>query len=274
MAHASLALLALSLAAGKPSKLADFSHQFHIETAEAACKVCHDVSTSSGRPVTDFDKGCKSCHEDGYPAYNPLPKLGALAVEFPHRAHAEKMECTVCHSGIPTDKIVAGAPVMGKDRCFACHAEKNVPVSMTACVRCHGENRKLIRPADHGGDWLLRHGSTAAWRIPEGEHGKDCKQCHGKSACTECHDQMAPGDHTGLWRARMHGLAAQWDRDRCKTCHETGTCVRCHQQTEPMNHAGPWKQVHGLVAGSRDSESCAVCHRTSECAACHAGNRK
>ena len=84
-----------------------------------------------------------------------------------------------------------------------------------------------------------------------------------------CHNLVMPRSHNGLWRVRMHGLAASWDRDRCKTCHESGVCVRCHATERPLNHVGNWGTVHGLAASTSDNEHCATCHRGSFCVQCH-----
>ncbi len=269
MVTAQLAIVALLVAAGPtPRGPVDFSHQHHLGLG-LECTACHDAASGPGVPQLKLENGCIECHDNGAPEHRPLPKIRKLDVVFPHREHAEKFACTTCHSSIPDDKITEGEPVLTNARCFSCHEEKKVGVSTTACARCHGENRKVLRPASHGPDWRSTHGAQAAWNVSDGAHGQDCRQCHSKSSCTECHDQLAPRDHTGLWRQQAHGIAAQWDRDRCKTCHETSTCVRCHQTTEPANHAGPWLHIHGLAAGARVSESCSACHQPNWCAACH-----
>ena len=271
MATVPLALMIILAAGSGQAGPAEFSHQQHLGKG-LECVACHDVTSRPDKPVLQLLKieSCSACHQRGVPEYKALPAQRPLDLAFPHRAHAEKLRCTECHQGIAEDKLpTAGAPVMDKQTCFACHQEKQVPVSMTACARCHGIDLKSTRPKTHGPDWRLTHGQQAAWSVADGEHGQDCRQCHSKSSCTECHDQMAPQNHTGLWRMQTHGIAAEWDRDRCKTCHETSTCVRCHQTTQPMNHTGAWINLHGLAAGSRVSESCSVCHQPAWCAACH-----
>ena len=274
MSRASLALLVLLFAAGPtPAGAADFSHAAHLARG-LECAACHEVKSAPARPHLNLENGCVKCHESGAPQSQPLPTQRHLDAVFPHTAHA-KFACTTCHLGVTDDKIPpGGGPVLTQQQCASCHAEQHVGVSSNACERCHGEDRTKVRPATHGPNWRKTHGAEAAWRTAYDEHGQDCRQCHSKSSCTECHDVMAPTDHTGLWRMQAHGIAAEWDRDRCKTCHETATCVRCHQVTEPMNHAGPWLQLHGLAAGARVSESCSVCHQPAWCAACHAASTR
>jgi hypothetical protein len=113
----------------------------------------------------------------------------------------------------------------------------------------------------------LSHGETARWH--PGEHGKDCALCHARSACVSCHRSTMPRSHTGLWRERLHGKEAEWDREACRTCHETGACVSCHRRTQPLNHRGDWIANHGRISGFE--EGCTVCHSSSWCRDCHSG---
>jgi c(7)-type cytochrome triheme protein len=275
MAHAALALLALVLVSGAadaagpaPAAPSIFSHQAHLNRG-LECASCHDVTSAAGAPGAPAMSSCTACHQLGAPELQALPKIRALGAVFPHRVHAEKLACESCHAAIAEDQEVAG-PQLTPQQCISCHAEQRAGVPANACARCHGVDLKTVRPASHTPEWTKTHGAAAAWIASDAEHGQDCKQCHSKSSCTQCHDQQPPADHTGLFRMQAHGVAAEWDRDRCKTCHETGTCVRCHQITEPTNHAGPWLQLHGLAAGGQVSQSCSVCHQPAWCASCHA----
>ena len=263
-----LALLALSLplAAAAAAPVA-FSHKIHVGDQEVPCKSCHDLKADGLPPLKT--KGCTKCHEDGPPAYQG-PTARKLKAQFPHKAHADKLECASCHKDVLADGHDGSQPLLARAECSRCHAEKKVTVAEGTCARCHGADLKTVRPADHDATWKVRHGAVSKWR-GYGDHGTSCNGCHSPATCTSCHAENAPRDHNGLWRVRAHGLSAEWDRDRCKTCHETGTCIRCHSTTPPMNHNGAWKQTHGLVAGSRVNDTCNVCHRAAECAACHSG---
>ncbi|HEY3446774.1 MAG TPA: cytochrome c3 family protein [Myxococcales bacterium] len=257
-----LALLGAA-AAAKP-----FSHKLHVEEQEIGCKSCHDTTKPEGLPTLKT-KGCGKCHEDGPPPYQG-PTARKLGVKFPHAAHAAKMECAECHRDVLADAHADTAPLTEPKRCFACHEEKKVPLAGTSCARCHGEDKKRDKPADHDGAWRERHGDASRWRV-FGDHGKACNDCHKPATCTSCHMTQEPRSHNGLWRVRTHGLSAGWDRDRCMTCHESGTCIRCHQDTKPVNHTAGWQSRHGLVAGARSNETCNTCHQPGWCAACHAG---
>lgn len=260
-----LAVLALALvgaAAPKP-----FSHKIHVEAQEMPCQGCHDTKVD---PPALKTKGCNNCHEDGPPPYAGPRSARLSKIKFPHLAHAAKLDCARCHKDVVEEKHAAAQPLVAPTDCAKCHEEKKVAVSMPACARCHGEDLKRARPADHDGAWPLRHGAEAHWRV-FGDHGKTCADCHRASTCTSCHLTTEPKSHTGLWRVRTHGKAAGWDRDGCRTCHETGLCVRCHSETKPINHTAGWMQTHGLVAGARTNETCNVCHQTGWCASCHAG---
>jgi c(7)-type cytochrome triheme protein len=263
----SLLALPVALLGAAAAAPAAFSHKLHVGEQEVPCKSCHDLKPE-GLPTLKT-KGCGKCHEDGPPAYKG-PTALKLKVAFPHSKHSAKLECATCHKDVLEDRHDGKLPLVAPKQCASCHAEKDVALPAAACARCHGTDIRLTRPADHDGSWTKRHGVESGWRVYD-QHGKTCTDCHRTSTCRSCHNQQAPADHNGLWRARTHGLGAEWDRDRCKACHETGTCIRCHQSTPPMNHTGAWRQTHALVAGSTSNDTCNACHQAGWCAACHAG---
>ncbi|MFH1811424.1 MAG: cytochrome c3 family protein [Pseudomonadota bacterium] len=262
-----LSLLAV-VATARADEAKPFSHKFHLEEAGAACTDCHQADPAKKSGMGLNAESCSNCH-DPAPVYVLQPRHRRLDVAFPHLAHVDKakLECLACHGDMPVDSIVAGKPVLTQERCVACHAENKVSVAENQCVRCHGVDQKREKPTDHQKTWLARHGTESRWRVFD-EHGQQCQLCHGERACQTCHLSRLPRDHNGLWRTRMHGSAASWDRDRCKTCHETGTCVSCHRSAAPVSHRGDWRHLHGRVAGGFDS-NCTVCHQPSRCVSCH-----
>jgi hypothetical protein len=246
----------------------DFVHKMHIEEG-AECTTCHDTESGEGLPGLKKE-ACEDCHDEGAPGWK-LPKRAArLPIRFPHKIHAEAGECKDCHEKTIEGSQVAGQPILTHADCLACHEENGVEVSGGNCAACHGSDPRKEPPGDHRHGWLNRHGEESKWRVFDA-HGKDCSLCHRSATCLNCHKTRRPKNHSGLWRMRTHGLAAEWDRETCKTCHETGTCIRCHRSTEPLNHKGGWRATHGLAAQTRSNQHCAVCHNLSWCAACHQG---
>ena len=265
-------VLASSVAVGAQLARADdaaplFSHQFHLEEAGAECGGCHVDVEGKRLPQLNLEH-CVDCHDEA-PAWRLETRGRELAAAFPHRVHEGVGECAECHAGVPQDKIVSGAPVVEQVGCDSCHDEQGAELPAARCAACHGRDERAAPPADHAKPWRARHGTEARWRVFD-QHGQDCQQCHGRDACTGCHRERRPTDHSALWRVRMHGSAASWDRDRCKTCHETGACVRCHRSSTPMSHRGAWASQHGRAAGGFDS-NCTICHQRAWCVACHNG---
>ncbi|MBN2358474.1 MAG: cytochrome c3 family protein [Deltaproteobacteria bacterium] len=258
-----LALPAGGLLAGE-SRL--FSHRQHVTDLGAACDDCHRTATT-GLPKLDRET-CASCHQE-LPAWRLPGRSRSLAIEFPHTAHAAGLACRRCHAEVIADRIADGAPLLERAACESCHGEVGVASGERACRGCHGVDERGIVPADHRQTWLARHGREARWRVFD-DHGRDCAACHRSEACAGCHRERMPRDHSGLWRVRMHGSAAAWDRDRCRTCHETGVCERCHQTSEPVSHRGAWRKNHGFAAGGFDG-NCTVCHQRAWCLGCHRG---
>jgi len=253
-------------------KLHDFVHAVHVNFKED-CDFCHKRGPGDQAPELD-EKACEHCHDErGTPARR-LPGAGRklVGIEFVHRDHEKDNECEECHRSTIDDTHAAGTPMVSPDLCISCHSEDDAkkPIARRECRRCHDLNRRNVAPEDHTRTWLARHGRQVRWD-PEGGHGERCNECHGTSACVACHRNQRPVSHNGLWRLRMHGTAAMWDRDRCRTCHETGACVSCHRRTPPQNHKGAWLSIHGLAAASQLDSRCLTCHARAECIDCHRG---
>lgn len=240
-------------------------HRLHIDDAELECDGCHQADNSVPSGMGLNKEACIDCHDET-PAYKLPNKHRRLKAAFPHRLHSG-LKCLDCHADMPDEKYQNGVAVMEQAACTNCHAKRKVKLPESNCLKCHGRDEKRAKPADHGGDWMTQHGREARWRVHE-QHGQACTLCHTERACQACHLTQKPADHGALWRARMHGSAAAWDRQRCKTCHETGTCVACHRTASPPSHRGDFIKRHGQMVDGFDN-NCTVCHRRSECIACH-----
>lgn len=263
-----LMVLLLSLAGlayGEDAKL--FSHKKHADEG-AECGDCHD--SSSEGVLLPTKETCGQCHDED-PVFGAKPAVSArkLIVKFPHVKHAESLECKSCHKAVSEESQKAGEAILTFDKCKECHGENGVEISEKTCIKCHGVKMRHNSPTDHKKAWITRHGKESSWREFD-DHGKECSLCHREQTCKNCHRLNKPTDHSGLWRIRLHGKDAEWDRGRCKTCHETGTCVNCHRTTRPNNHKGNWRFLHSKAAGG-SSDTCKVCHRIYEpqCAECH-----
>lgn len=269
-AAVALSLLALVLApaAFRADERPVFSHETHLGE-DLECSACHDLG-DEGEAAKLILTGCEDCHDEGAPGTRLEAEARPLkGLRFPHATHVDAAECKDCHAATMADEQKAGEPVMEFGRCVSCHQENEVATPAAACASCHGVDQRRVEPASHDRAWTERHGREAQWSVVA-DHGEDCYACHSRDACRRCHTQTKPRSHTSLWRMRVHGTAASWDRSGCQTCHETGTCISCHSRTAPLNHRGAWMATHGLVAGSRTDERCTTCHSASQfCAACH-----
>jgi len=260
------------------------SHRVHIRFIERCtdcskdCTDCHALDKKTDSYVLNRDF-CRKCH---VPSPPPARKIYMKArkmkgVSFRHAVHKRTksgvvITCHDCHKSTIEDEETKNQPLVAPEHCLSCHADMRVGFSERRCDRCHLEKKKSrVEPLSHHQKWRETHGERARWRDISG-HGTQCALCHDNAACVACHRTERPRNHTGLWRVRMHGTAAQWDRDRCKTCHETGTCIACHRRTPPINHRGNWVSNHGRVAGFE--ERCTVCHNAGWCTDCHRGNNR
>lgn len=279
-----LLTLPLIAAAQSPDRII-IPHDVHFEN-DVDCATCHDGVESSTSALevfrpdmdtcadchdVDDDDTCAMCHTDVDTAGEWTPGVFGASL-FNHAAHVgDGMDCTACH-GDP------GAPTMPvKADCRACHDTAD---AYTDCRLCHDGGFELT-PADHGGDWEHLHGLEA--RLD----GDRCEECHGPSACLECHagDNVAPRVHE-LGFAWNHGMVARSGELECTTCHqEPADCVSCHraERVLPLNHSradwlSPMDGGAHAVEGLFDLESCVACHDAGAseptCARCHEGGAR
>ncbi len=256
-----------------------FSHTTHLafqktEDRSIACVDCHELKTGNSSPTLK-KQFCANCHDTPGPPRWKLPGAGQELIEeikFQHEAHQETVKCEQCHETTLEEEHKPGTPLVAPERCLSCHSQKTNKkrISKRACVRCHVTVKNRFAPESHKKTWRVRHGRQERWSPARG-HGKRCSLCHSNASCVACHRTERPRNHTGLWRLRMHGTNARWNRDRCKTCHQTGACISCHRRTPPQNHRGAWKAIHGRVARSKSNEHCITCHSLPWCADCHRG---
>lgn len=265
-------------------KIQQPSHRTHLRFIERCddcnkdCTDCHALNkeTDAYRLNRDF---CHKCHlPSPPPAWKiPIKARKMKGISFSHAVHERRRDgveitCRDCHESTIEDDQTKNQPLVAPERCFSCHADRRVGFSKRSCGRCHQEKRKnRVQPSTHDKKWRETHGEYTRWNV-DSAHGEACALCHQNAACVACHRNERPRNHTGLWRVRMHGTAAMWDRDRCKTCHETGACISCHRRSPPVTHRGNWVSNHGRVAGFEDR--CTVCHNSSWCTNCHRGNSR
>lgn len=86
--------------------------------------------------------------------------------------------------------------------------------------------------------------------------------------------------HTADFRDRVHGLAAQTDRQGCLGCHEASSCDECHLEEPPEWHSelfrdtqrgSSWLDEH-ITIGLDHRHACLECHAHrfhTQCADCH-----
>jgi hypothetical protein len=118
------------------------------------------------------------------------------------------------------------------------------------------------KPSSHDMSWLHRHGPLSKANLEE------CIQCHkDQVSCKQCHQEVAPRNHTPSWIKTGHGLEARWDRSNCIACHKEDSCIECHQNTPPSSHRPGWGG-----SGSSQQRHCGTCHyplQDSTCFVCH-----
>lgn len=164
--------------------------------------------------------------------------------------------CGDCHAGVGHN--VAGGASYNRfasmDKCLGCHNTKR----LQKCDLCHSKKTGsgLSEPAKmgllaHDSGWGRRHGSA---------NTRDCRLCHDKKFCAECHETEMP--HPSKWPL-VHGRAALAESG-CDACHRGKFCDACH--VLPMPHERDWE--HGTPA-RKQRGLCDRCHAEKSCDDCH-----
>jgi hypothetical protein len=323
-----------------------FDHAYHTRKSDdergikgegLSCEFCHenvsDQADAIGRDIPGHET-CESCHGDWIgDQEKPAPmsecarchsdldptgtstraqklQIPAPNVKFAHADHVTKasLDCTECHSQVPSKTLATRDDYPTMDRCIACHQSRGVS---TACKTCHvtGATGRVVTEyaagklmpvryhgfAAHTGDFLRDHAEPAQ-RQPD-----FCRQCHSQDDCLQCHDGFARNVryHAGDWIA-VHGLRSRGDDYRCQSCHRLQSfCLDCHVRTGvataaalPKDRGGEiptarfalrvphprtadgWlnpasRNFHGFHA-QRNIRACASCHQEQYCLTCHA----
>jgi hypothetical protein len=261
-----------------PPRLA-FSHRVHVDEG-LDCGNCHIGAEDSDEPGMPSLRGCMLCHSDIDAEKAPErraaalfdengvrgPRTAALGDEviFSHLGHVEAgLDCAACHGDLAGRDDLGSDAAVPMAECVACHQRADAPADR--CATCHSEIDADWAPPSHAVAWTRLHGGVAQAEL--GGPRNDCALCHTESACTSCHREQPPENHTNYWRSRGHTFTASMDRASCSTCHQSDFCNRCHAVTEPLSHRGAF--------GGTLSTHCLGCHfplsAEEGCGVCHKG---
>lgn len=177
-------------------------------------------------------------------------------IKFSHKAHAELVECKVCHSAAANSISLKVIAYPNHDNCKDCHDVEND----SQCSTCHFEGKfePLVRSKSelifnhsfhvndknmdcktcHKGLETVDYSSELASPNPMME---DCYTCHNNksfasNACESCHISTAnliPQDHKSVSYISSHKFAANSIDANCQMCHDikTNSCQTCHVAT-------------------------------------------
>ncbi|GDX80533.1 hypothetical protein LBMAG42_23440 [Deltaproteobacteria bacterium] len=161
--------------------------------------------------------------------------------KFDHKAHGPtftkiKMTCLACHQvggmsipGTPSEELNKTFLVPPEASCHQCHAPgqgglgsgEGYPAAPKRCATCH---EHVKEPESHGPSWIDFHGIDATMSTT------DCKTCHMRSWCADCHDRRDDATHRvhdSSWLS-VHPIAARSKVGSCDTCHVQAECTSCH----------------------------------------------
>jgi hypothetical protein len=251
---------------------------------------CVDCHLKDDRHRGKLGRDCGKCH---------IPAKGAPKFDHDTMTHFRRTgrhrqaACALCHqprrasAPPPTLAEWRRTAVPALDRtfpvrgthCADCHRDPHNGYVGTDCAQCHTTSgfrnlsgaARAIKPNDHRGAWIRLHATLPPEEAETSAASNSCSICHGVPGCRNCHRTHPPRTHTGLWRLKTHGSAADFDSQSCRVCHSTGSCVGCHRRTPPLSHRGAWGTRHGYAAGGFGDNNCFVCHGRAHCAQCHTG---
>ena len=243
-----------------------FDHGFHITSAGAQCKDCHEGATTSVSASDNLnptmktcatchdvkdEKSCNTCHYD-----KKFSKLipAERNIIFSHKFHLDKgKQCTDCHMGLEKVKYASDVPTSypNMESCASCHDKKT---ATNNCEACHTNLTSLVPKTHLNSNFLNEH------KVSSESGNSNCMMCHSDNFCQACHTvSKYKGENTpknfyapyytkesGVRTDRAalqklsnmhtlnyqftHGLDATQRSFECKTCHDpVEFCVSCHQ---------------------------------------------
>lgn len=223
------------------------------------CSVCHEVNMDEPDP-----EDCAVCHTDPEWTVTPREEILSAEVIWSHEPHVDaEVACAECHAD-PDARVLPKGRLM--PFCMDCHAKARP--ELNECSVCHERLRKDVIPATRDGS-PIAHNAPQIWENVHGQESRMdplfCSYCHDvPNACDDCHSKNPPQSHTLVWRRKVHGLRAAWDRQNCAVCHAEESCTKCHEKTAPSSHRNGW--------GDPFNRHCAECHfppDTTTCKTCH-----
>lgn len=287
-------------AARKSTRTADWNLPAHPE-----CEVCHDLAAAAEGKPTDPRSDCQVCHPGFDQTAQKAPpriELPPANLRFDHKVHVDrKVECTVCHEGVPNAALATRMELPKMATCLRCHDGRTASGDCSTChlTQARGGPLQLAFPSgllkpmagnpqgmDHGPRFELNHGTRAATQRAT------CMACHGEAECQRCHDALQkpllvhPNDFITTHPAFVRGNIL-----KCDSCHRFQSfCAACHERAgigmdaDPALlarnlrvHPDPAEWIQGTgprshgVAASRDLRQCIACHREESCGRCHRG---
>ena len=259
-------LFAGEMKAEDNSKVIKFNHGLHVNDVGVKCEDCHSKvlsSTSSKQNLNPGKKDCAICHDMNdrnectlCHYENVYVKLNATARElnFSHKLHTSKKNCTECHVGL--DKVTyskeAASVIPQMESCYTCH---NNQEATSECSACHTNLTNLI-PVNHKSPNFLNEHTTAAG---VSSSDKNCMMCHSDNFCQVCHSSKT---YTGK-NTSDNFFAPYYTKDGARRID------RENLQKLTTSHNINYRYTHGIDAGQKTFE-CKTCHSPEEfCAPCH-----
>ena len=273
-----------------PERVIDFSHQFHLNKFEMACKDCHkgmnrtDYASRKNWPTMPE---CLTCHQDmdaSAECETCHPKVEVIRPQthqvnwiHEHKQHSltGDMPCSMCHQDSWCEDCHAGAQL--------------VKLKEPALFEVSGS------PAIRGrvGQVLQRqHELNYRFTHPLDAVGKErqCSVCHSSSFCIDCH--RIEGDEKRfkpVWHGPLpndispwmlfgigsgggrHAELARRDIERCVVCHdvegEDPSCMQCHVDFDGVKGTDP--RTHPIQFENQVGEGDFHFNSHSLCYACH-----
>ncbi|HXX57903.1 MAG TPA: hypothetical protein VEI96_07865 [Thermodesulfovibrionales bacterium] len=146
------------------------------------------------------------------------------------------------------------------------------------CNACH---KASDVPLNHGSFWVTDH------RLYAEKQPHNCKDCHKKSFCVDCHygggidddlnrsqfgPSYMPKSHVTDWR-EIHPIKALDDTKSCFRCHNAVQfCQACHNKFNPndlmvKSHRRGWSDLEVKAGGPKhevfNTAQCPTCHPNS-----------
>ncbi len=153
---------------------------FYSLPGHKVCKFCHKQESATDDKDASLSY-CGKCHpKDNSSAITRLSIVPRKGKRYFFHSVKLKQLCDVCHGNMLDDLIPMGNLRTSRKERIQIRQKSHYFYNRGDCNRCHNNMSQKNTPENHTSDWEISHKEIA----PQ----FNCRICHTKSYCQDCHE--------------------------------------------------------------------------------------